>query len=246
MKKYISLAMVLVLVVSVVLCFSACKDKTDGENESTEGSQQVNYGYSAEVTETSLKIYKDDVFVQELAYPSDKMADFVLAFAKSHVVFSDMNFDGYEDICLTMSTREVGFNYCCWIFDLSKSEFVYNETLSSFTSITVDSTAKQIVSTEKNDSGETVYVVYEWVNGELKKLDSVNELPDTATNSVLGSASSNQTTSRNPENNGTTNNTQSNTEVVTENQDNVQIETKPEGSGSGIVLSPDQYGEVWY
>lgn len=246
MKKYISLAVILVTVLAVILCFTACKGNTDGGSvtESTQNSQPVNNGYSAEVTETSLKVYKDDVFVQELTYPSEKLNDLVLAFAKNHVSFKDMNFDGAEDICLTISTREVGFNYCCWIYDSAKGEFVYNETLSSFTSITLDATAKQVVSTEQNDDGETVYVVYAWDNGELKKVESVDELPETAKDNVLGSSSSNQTTSREPA--GSAGTTQNNNSQNNSSEDEVEIETKPAGSGNGIALSPDQYGETWY
>ena len=247
MRKIVSSVIALALVLSVALCLAACKGDGNGDSttESTQNSQTVNSGYSAEVTETALKVYKDDVLVQELTFPSEKAEDLVLAFAKTHVNFQDMNFDGYEDICLTLSTRSVGFNYCCWIFDVSEGELVYNETLSSFTSITLDATAKQVISTEVNDDGDTVYVVYEWDNGELKKVESVDELPESATNVVLGSASSDKTTSRNPESSGSSDDSQNNNNNNS-TEDDVVVETKPSGSGNGINLSPDQYGETWY
>lgn len=248
MKKIISLSVALFIIASVLFCFTACKDKTTDEptTDNITTTDAIRYGYSAEVTATSLKVYKDDVFVQELTYPESKMDTFVLGFAENHIVFQDMNFDGKEDICLTISASKGIYNYCCWIFDVEKGEFVYNETLSGFTSMSLDTENRQVVVTEKN--GETVsYVIYEWVDGELKKVSTKTDLPETVTNSVLGSTSSDSTASRVPE---TTKN--NNNEVKDTTAPNIIVPqpevTKPSvgGSGNGISYSPDTDADVWY
>lgn len=247
MKKIITLLVALVTITSVLLCFTACKDKTDTEptTDNITTTDGIRYGYSAEVTATSLKVYKDDVFVQELNYPESKMDTFVLGFAQNHVAFQDMNFDGHEDICLTISANQGVFDYCCWIFQAEKGTFIYNETLSSFTSISLDTVNKQVVVTE-NDSEKGVFVIYEWVNGELKKVTTKNELPETVTNTILGSTSSDSTASREPE---TTKNNNVVKDTTVPNIIKPQPETsKPSGSGSGngINYSPDLYENEWY
>ena len=252
MKKIISVFVALFAIASVLFCFTACKDKTTEEptTDNTITTDNIRYGYSAEVTSTSLKVYKDDVFVQELTYPENKMDDFVLGFAQNHIAFQDMNFDGNDDICLTISANKGVFNYCCWIFDAEKGEFVYSETLSAFTSIALDTEKKQVVVAEKNGETET-YVIYEWVNGELKKVDVKNELPETVTNTVLGSTSSDATASRVPETTKNNNNNSSNNikDSTAPNIITPQPEvTKPSGggSGNGVNYSPDIYGNEWY
>lgn len=247
MKKIVSLFVALFTITSVLLCFTACKDKTPEEPTTDNNvitTDNIRYGYSAEVTATSLKVYKDDVFVQELTYPENKLETFVLGFAKNHIAFQDMNFDNNEDICLTISANNGIFNYCCWIFDSSKGEFVYNETLSSFTSMTLDTVKKQIVVSQKIGES-TSYVIYEWVNGELKKIETKNELPETVTNTVLGSTSSDSTTSREPET--TKNNTVKDTTAPNIITPQPEL-TKPSdgGSGNGVNYSPDIYAGEWY
>ncbi len=253
MKKIITLLVALLTIASVLFCFTACKDKTPEEptTNNITTTDNIRYGYSAEVTSTSLKVYKDDVFVQELSYPESKMDVFVLGFAQNHVAFQDMNFDGNEDICLTISASNGIFNYCCWIFDSEKGEFVYNETLSSFTSMTLDTENKQVVVTEKNGDTES-FVIYEWINGELKKLTTKNELPETVTNTVLGSTSSDSTASRVPEttkNNNINDNNNPEKDTSVPNIITPQPEvTKPSGGGSdnGVNYAPDIYGDEWY
>ena len=250
MKKIISLSIALFLITSVLFCFTACKDNKNEEptTDNIITTEAIRYGYSAEVTSASLKVYKDDVFVQELTYPANKMDVFVLGFAQNHIAFQDMNFDGNDDICLTISANNGVFNYCCWIFDSTKGEFVYNETLSGFTSMSLDSVNKQVVVNEKIGDN-TSYVIYEWVNGELKKVATKNELPETVTNTILGSTSSDSTASREPETTKNNNNTVKDTTAPNIIVPQPEI-TTPSGSGSGtgngVNYSPDLYENEWY
>lgn len=248
MKRIITLFIALLTIASVLFCFTACKDKKTDEptTDNITTTDNIRYGYSAEVTSTSLKVYKDDVFVQELNYPDSKMDTFVLGFAQNHIAFQDMNFDGNEDICLTISASNGIFNYCCWVFDVEKGEFVYNETLSSFTSMSLDTVNKQVVVTEKNGDTES-FVVYEWINGELKKVTTKNELPETVTNAVLGSTSSDSTASRVPETTKNNNNTVKDTTVPNIITPQPEV-TKPSGGGSGnaVNYTPDLYENEWY
>lgn len=258
----IGIAVLTVIVVVVVLIFAGGKDKGDTDTTTTEPTASVAIlGYSAEVTENSLKVYKDEIFVQELTYPEDNEAEFTLTFAKNHISFLDMNFDGKEDICLTISKSETGFNYYCWLFDAGKGEFVYNKELSELKSITLDKEKKQIVSTVKDKNGKESFEIYEWSNNELKKVETKHELPETVTDKVLGSVTSNSTTSR-PESStqlseqisgvlkpdGTQNSGGSSGNSG--NSSNPVKPSKPgnnnNNSGGGIIIATENPNDIWY
>lgn len=260
MRKIFTLTIAILLALSVVLCFTACKGNGDDSTTTTQpvvNSGNSIGGYSAEVTENSLKVYKNDVFVEELTYPENKKSNLFLDFAKNHIAFKDMDFDGNLDICVAINQLETGFEYCCWIYDAKADKFVYNETLSSFTSITLDNVNKQVISTVKND-GELSYVVYEWKNGKLEKLQEKDELPETVTDNVIGAVSSNNTTSRNPENSGsqsddkgTSSTTQSQGGASNNNNstpgNNGGSNSGSNGSSGGkISYGPDQFANTWY
>ncbi|MBR2875715.1 MAG: hypothetical protein IKC01_01105 [Clostridia bacterium] len=268
MKKVFLTALVLMSVFTLVFSLASCKgsEGTDVTVEETENiaAGKVNGGYSAELTADSLKVYKDEVFVQELLIPENKKTALVLEFAQNHINFKDLNFDGNEDICVSIVSTIDGFEYCCWIFDTEKGEFVYNETLSSLSAITIDETNKQIVSKETNADGEEIYIIYEWNNGDFVKIEEKNEKPDSAEESIIGSQSSNATTSRKP---SSSNNDSGKNETADKNEsDNTDkgdltvkpsttqkpdVEpapetTKPGNSGSIQYYSGDLYGEEWY
>jgi hypothetical protein len=199
-------------------------------------------GYSAEVTEKSLKVYKDNVFVQELVYPTEKDAKFDLAFATQHLSFLDMNFDGKEDICLAVSSNQDGFNYYCWLYDSSKDEFVFNKSLSDLKSISVDSENKQIVSKEKNKKGETVYSIYEWKKDRLVKLETKDSAPDSVKDSELGSTTSNSASRPSTNNGGSQGGS---TKPNGSSGVLVPGGNKPSGSG-GVVLATENPNDIWY
>lgn len=245
-KKLVSIGIV-VLTIVVVIIIAA----TSGGNEEPEVipsdtttstntviGNDVIFGYSAEVLENALKVYRDDIFVQELKYPTDHAGEFVLDYAKNHISFIDMNFDGKEDICLTVSASGEKYAYYCWIYDTTKDEFQYNETLSSLTSISVDNENKQVISTEEKD-GKKVYVIYEWKDGEFKKIETQTKAPTAVKDNVLGSTSSGSTTARPDKNQGTSNNSGLSGVIVPE-------ATNPQGSSGGIVVATENKNEIWY
>lgn len=242
MKKLISLFAVLLAVALVVLCFAGCKNNENNEGETTTTTESnVRYGYSAEVTEDYLKIYKDDVFVQELKIPENKKADFVLGLAQNNVLFQDMNFDSKEDLCLTIAINQGVYNYCCWIFDSAKGEFVYNETLSSFTSIALDTENKQVVVI-----ADDACLVYEWVDGELKKVDTKDELPENLAGNILGSSSSSSTVSRDPVTTKPNLPNQTTKPNIIVPQPEITNQSGGAANGSGIQFAEDIYGDEWY
>jgi hypothetical protein len=251
-KKLISIGIV-VLTIVVVVVIAAMVGTGDNEPEvnitTTSPVQEepienvVVLGYSAEVLEKSLKVYKDNIFVQELKYPENSKVKFDLEFAKNHISFIDMNFDGEDDICLSVSSNEDGFGYYCWIFDSKKREFKFNEALSKLTSISLDSEKKQVITTEKNKDGATVYVIYQWKNGELKKLETKNEVSQSIKDKVIGSSSSTSTTSRPTQNN----NSQSGSTGTMVPGGSNSSGSGSSGNGSGIVIVPGSVGnDGWF
>lgn len=246
-KKLISIGIVVLTIIVVIIAATIGGGDKDPEVITTTQSTTlppvtesvIREGYSAEVLEKSLKVYKDDVFVQELAYPTDHKGKFVLGLAKNHISFLDMNFDGNEDICLTISASNGKYSYYCWIYDTEKDEFQYNKTLSALTSISLDSEKKQVVSTEEKD-GKKVYVIYEWKDGEFKKLETKTKKPAAVKDNVIGSTSSSNTTSRPDKKPGTSNNSGAISGSL------IPEVSKPSGSGSGIVIATENKNDKWY
>lgn len=245
-KKIISIGIVLltIIVVVIIAATSGGNDEPDVvvPSQSTTlpvTESVIRKGYSAEVLEKSLKVYKDDVFVQELTYPTDHNGKFVLGLAKNHIAFLDMNFDGNDDICLTISASQDKYAYYCWVYDAEKDEFQYNKTLSSLTSISLDAEKKQVVSTEEKD-GKKVYVIYEWKDGEFKKLETKTKKPAAVKDNVIGSTSSSDTTARPDKNQSTSNNSGGISGVL------IPEVSKPSGSGGGIVIATENKNDKWY
>ena len=92
-KKLISIGIVVLTIVVVVIIAATSGGNSEPEVIPTESTtnivteNDIRIGYSAEVLENSLKVYKDDVFVQELKYPTDHNGKFVLGLAKNHIAF---------------------------------------------------------------------------------------------------------------------------------------------------------------
>ncbi len=243
-KKLISIGIVVLTIVVVIII--AATSGGNGDNPEVIPSQSttipttendIRVGYSAEVLENSLKIYKDDVFVQELGYPTDHDGKFVLELAKNHISFLDMNFDGNEDICLTISASQEKYSYYCWVYNAEKDEFQYNKILSSLSSISLDDDKKQVIATEEKD-GKKVYVIYEWKDGEFKKIETKTKAPEAVKDNVLGSTSSSNTTARPDKNQGSSNNGGLSGVIVPE--------SRPQGSSGGIVIATENKNDIWY
>lgn len=263
-KKLISIGIVvltLVVVIVIAATVGTGNDKNDLTNTTTDsvnggeagssglqngvasGNDFVTLGYSAEVTEKSLKVYRDNIFVQELLYPTESNAKFDLAFATEHLLFLNLNFDGKEDICLTISSEDDGFNYYCWLYDATKDEFVFNKELSELKSISVDTENKQIVSKEKNKKGETVYSIYNWKNGKLVKVETKDNAPDNVKDSELGSTTSNSAT-RPSTNNGGSQGGSSKPNGSTGTL--IPGGNNSSGNSGGIVIATENPNEIWY
>ena len=246
-KKLISIGVV-VLTIVVVIIIAATSGGSGNDPEvippvSTTtpvigNNMEIILGYSAEVLEKSLKVYRDDIFVQELIYPTDNNSKFDLEFAKKHISFIDMNFDGKEDICLTISETDGLYSYYCWIYDTKNDSFEYSKSLSSLTLISIDNEKKQVISTEEKD-GKKVYVIYEWKDGEFKKGETQTKEPSAVKDNVLGSTSSGNTTSR-PDKNPSNGNNSGLSGVVTPGVTNSQ------GSSGGIVVETENKNDIWY
>jgi hypothetical protein len=124
------------------------------------------------------------------------------------------------------------------VYNAEKDEFQYNKTLSSLSSISLDADKKQLISTEEKD-GKKVYVIYEWKDGTLEKLETKTKAPEAVKDNVLGSTSSNNTTARPDKNQGTSNNGGLSGVIV-------PGATKPQGSSGGIVIATENKNDVWY
>ena len=179
-KKILAASVAVLLLASCIVLFAACGKKEGGEttepvSEST--GEVVEKGFSAEINEKTLEVYKDGVPFQSINYLENKIDTVNLDFAKEHIEFIDLNFDGQDDICLSISEKKGVISHVCWLYDVKKSSFVFSEELSALKNISVDAQEKQIIS-ETVGEEKSVLTCYEWKEGkltEVKKLDSDSE-----------------------------------------------------------------------
>ncbi len=146
--------LVVIGVVIAVLC---------GNNKKQDNS----YNFSAEIKTNMIEFYNGDELIQIDKYPDSKLYDFDFEYAKEHIEFKDINFDGKTDACLAISKNGEVIKFMCWLWE--NERFVYNKELSALTSISVDSDNKQIIAVDFTKD-ESEYVNYKWVEGVLTEV----------------------------------------------------------------------------
>ena len=210
MKRFIAIGLSLVLVACLAVTLSSCKSKDNGDTTDTTSTTEAAAAeskHTADVGEKSLIVYKNGEQFQELSYVEGDDS-FDLEYAKQHIEFVDMNFDGELDICLATHTTAYAVCYYCWLYDAATGKFVYSEDLSALTTISVDNEDKQIISLVHESAAKSYYVCYEWKDGkltEVKKMDvDDKDIPQSVSNAVtdntLGTKVNASTTSRNDSN----------------------------------------------
>ncbi len=231
MKKVISFAVAVVLIATFVFAAASCKkdDKTDGK-----------YNFSAEVKSYELDVYNGDEAFQTLEYPSDRRLEVDLDFAKKHIELVDLNFDGFEDICLAIKKDGNSIKYFCWLFDGEAEKFEYSEELSALTTISVNAEKKQIISSV-TESGKTGYTCYEWENGTLKKVDTLesedNRVPSDVSEAVKNNTLGEKENTVEPPKTASTEKNNESTTKKTSNTDSSKTETTTKNNTSSSTAT---------
>ncbi len=251
MKRIIAIALSIFIIASVTAVFTACGKKTDNTKttvSTTENSAEL----TAEVGETSLKVFKGDTMIEEVMYPKDTDGNFNIDYAKSHIEFVDMNFDGNKDICLAKCVTPYSVLYYCWLYDAATGKFVFSEDLSKLTTISIDKEDKQVISLVHVSAAESYYVCYEWVDGKLKEVKKIpvddKEMPTSVSNAVnnntLGTKVSVDTTTRPSENKATTSTTKKGGTSSTTKKSDTNTTTKK--NGLGVQIETDSKANEWF
>ncbi len=166
-KQITASVLAIILIAVIVFAVNSCKKK-----------DEIIEGYSAEVFDTYIEIYDGDELIQKEEYPEDKNAEFDIDYAKEHIEFVDVNFDGNEDLCLAINAKKTVISYYCWLYDTESGKFVFSDELSKLKTISLNEEKHQIISVETK-KGKDIYVCYEWVDGKLTKVKSIDaDSPD--------------------------------------------------------------------
>lgn len=192
-NKQITISVIAITLIAVLLfAFASCNK-----------NKNVIEGYSAEVFDTYVEIYFDDELVQKAEYPQDASTTFNLDYAKEHIEFVDADFDGNKDLCLAVNAKGSAISYYCWLYDAKTKQFVFSDELSKLKTISLNEEKHQIISLETK-KGKDVYVCYEWVDGKLTKVKSIDadspdlpvEIKDAVQNNSIGVKTDDSTKSR--------------------------------------------------
>ena len=192
MKKIISLCAVVLSLVVLVTMFTACGDKNNEPDVTTDESVGiVETGFSAVVEKDKAIVKKDGKTYQELEFPKNSDVMFNKKYATKNNEFIDMNFDGKKDFYIAVSTVDGVISYYCWLYNESTKKFDYSVILSELKNISVDAENQKILSSVDVD-GEKHVLSYTWVDGQLvldtDYSDENGGIPENVTQSVTNNA----------------------------------------------------------
>ena len=192
MKKIISLCAVVLSLVVLVTMFTACGDKNNEPDVTTDESVGiVETGFSAVVEKDKAIVKKDGKTYQELEFPKNSDVKFNKKYATKNNEFIDMNFDGKKDFYIAVSSVDGVISYYCWLYNDSTKKFEYSVILSELKNISVDAENQKILSSVDVD-GEKHVLSYTWVDGQLvldtDYSDENGGIPEKVTQSVTNNA----------------------------------------------------------
>ena len=192
MKKIISLCAVVLSLVVLVTMFTACGDKNNEPDVTTDESVGiVETGFSAVVEKDKAIVKKDGKTYQELEFPKNSGVKFNKKYATKNNEFIDMNFDGKKDFYIAVSSVDGVISYYCWLYNDSTKKFEYSVILSELKNISVDAENQKILSSVEVD-GEKHVLSYTWVDGQLvldtDYSDENGGIPENVTQSVTNNA----------------------------------------------------------
>lgn len=193
--------------------------------------------YSAEVHSEYIEFFDGDELIQVDRYPEGVINYVDFEYAKEHIEFVDLDFDGKLDACLAISKNNNVIKYVCWIN--TDGRFVYNKELSKLTTISVDDKNKEIIAVNYSENGDE-YVVYIWENGILTeksrmKTDSPDvpaEIVEAVQNKSVGNKTDETTKTRSETSESTVettkkqNNGNNNTNTTKKDNNNIKSTTK--------------------
>lgn len=166
MKKIITLCALVLAFALMITVFTACGDNTE-DNTTTQATEAVKKGFSAEIGEASAIIKKDGKEFQTLKYPMNSGVTIDLDYASKNNEFIDMNFDGVPDFYIAASNQNGVISYHCWLYNATSNQFDYSVSLSGLQNISVDAENHRILSHSMVGNEEHVFS-YRWEEGQLK------------------------------------------------------------------------------
>lgn len=192
MKKIISLCSVILSLVLVLTMFTACGDKNNEPDATTdESSAVVEKGFSAVIEKDKALIKKDGEKYQDLEFPKTSDVKFNKKYAAKNNEFIDMNFDGKVDFYIAVNSIDGVISYYCWLYNESTGKFDYSVILSELKNISVDAENHKILSSVDVD-GEKHVLSYAWVDGQLvldtDYSDKNGGIPENVTQAVTNNA----------------------------------------------------------
>lgn len=175
MKRIIAVALAILTLSGMLFAATSC------------GKNKDKYDFSAEVKDSEVVIFNGKKVFQTEKYPAEKLSGLDIAFAKEHVSFVDVDFDGYKDLCLAVGKDGDSIRYIFWLFDSKTKLFVYSKELSELTTVALNADKKQLISSVIED-GKLYYVTYAFRDGKLTMLSKIAsdspDVPDDVTEAV--------------------------------------------------------------
>ena len=179
--KRITAALVLFLMLAGVLSSCSAMDRDAkmlteenlrGRYTLSDGLQVAVYFYETDGGATMQLCRTDDkgrdVAFQKISFPqqNEYYASLDFFYAKDYFDFTDMNFDGLEDLYVPCSVTTENLECMCWIRKSGEDYFELSEDLSRLPEPVALPKQLRIRSCD-NSTGERVSTLYWWNNGRL-------------------------------------------------------------------------------
>jgi hypothetical protein len=84
------------------------------------------------------------------------------------IATSDLNFDGYGDLLLQVTSKDKNATYCAWLFQPKSKQYVESPALSLLVNPSVDAKSKTVLALKNLECGGCYQKQsYSWINGDL-------------------------------------------------------------------------------
>ena len=127
----------------------------------------VELGLDSSGNVAALLVYKGTAVAQELVVctpqPIPRDGDI------GTIATTDLNFDGYGDLLLQVSSKDKNAIFCVWLFDPKTKKYVASPALSELVNPRADPTTKEVTAYKNMGCGGSCYEKqnYKWSEGQL-------------------------------------------------------------------------------
>ena len=115
------------------------------------------------ITDSYIYVYDSNLEEEIQAIPFGPVDN--LEISQSNVKVLDINFDGILDIKMPFRTENENIYYYCWLWNIYREQFAFNQALSEISDLVVEPDEKILTGYYHKSEREHISYIYRWVDG---------------------------------------------------------------------------------